>query len=138
MGPYGAAFLYVAPHRQEGRPLEFNWINRARSEDFAGLVQYTDAFQPGARRFDVGQQSNGVDPEALAKALERDRIYVSVRGSSVRISPHLYNSPADVDRLLDCVHGALKVSDHQRLGSSPRRSQADQRPMSLCRSISGA
>ena len=32
----------------------YNWIGRAGSEDFASLVDYHDAYQPGARRFDVG------------------------------------------------------------------------------------
>ena len=36
-------------------PLEHSWITRARSENFAGLVDYTDELQPGARRFDMGE-----------------------------------------------------------------------------------
>jgi len=51
-------FLYVAPRHQQGRPLEHNWIVRAGSENFAGLVNYRDEMQPGARRFDVGERSN--------------------------------------------------------------------------------
>src|SRR5262249_574963 len=34
------------------------WIARQDSEDFAGLVNYSHDFQPGARRFDVGERSN--------------------------------------------------------------------------------
>jgi len=33
-------------------------MNRAGSEDFAGLTRYRDEFQPGARRFDMGEKSN--------------------------------------------------------------------------------
>src|SRR5262249_50805063 len=67
LGPYSLGFLYVAPHQREGRPLEFNWMTRAGSEDFAGLVAYSDAFQPGARRFDVGECANfALMPIALA------------------------------------------------------------------------
>jgi selenocysteine lyase/cysteine desulfurase len=40
LGPYNTGFLYVAPHRQDGRPLEYNWRARVGSEDFAGLVNY--------------------------------------------------------------------------------------------------
>ncbi len=58
LGPYGLGFLYVAPRHQEGRPLEHNWIDRLGSEDFSGLVDYQDAYQPGARRFDVGERGN--------------------------------------------------------------------------------
>lgn len=56
LGPYGVSYLYVAPKwRQQGVPLENSWIARAGSEDFAGLVEYTDEYRAGARRFDMGQ-----------------------------------------------------------------------------------
>jgi selenocysteine lyase/cysteine desulfurase len=58
LGPYCLGFCYIAPQYHEGRPLEHNWIARANSEDFAGLVDYRAEFQPGARRFDVGQRGN--------------------------------------------------------------------------------
>ena len=58
LGPYAAGYLYVAPERHDGMPIEHNWADRARSEDFTGLVDYRDAFQPGARRYDVGERGN--------------------------------------------------------------------------------
>jgi selenocysteine lyase/cysteine desulfurase len=58
LGPYGMGFLYVAPHRQSGRPIEEHWSTRAGSEDFTHLVDYRDEYQPGARRFDVGEKLN--------------------------------------------------------------------------------
>ncbi len=58
LGPYTLGFCYVAPHWQQGEPLEYNWIAREGSEDFARLVDYCDTFQPGARRFDMGERSN--------------------------------------------------------------------------------
>ena len=58
LGPYAAGYLYVAPRWHDGVPLEYNWANRADSEDFARLVDYRDGFQPGARRFDVGERGN--------------------------------------------------------------------------------
>ena len=58
MGPYGIAMLYVDPKHHQGRAIEDNWINRAGSEDFARLVDYRSDFQPGARRFDMGEKSN--------------------------------------------------------------------------------
>lgn len=58
LGPYSLGFLYVAPHRHDGNPLEEGWIARAQSENFARLVDYQDAYQPGARRYDMGERSN--------------------------------------------------------------------------------
>lgn len=58
LGPYGLGYLYVAPKWQNSEPIEHNWIDRKGSENFAGLVAYQDDFQPGARRFDVGERGN--------------------------------------------------------------------------------
>jgi selenocysteine lyase/cysteine desulfurase len=58
LGPYSAGLIYVAPKWQEGTPLEHNWINREGSEDFSNLVDYRDNYQPGARRYDVGERGN--------------------------------------------------------------------------------
>lgn len=67
LGPYSLGFLYVAPHRRDGRPLEENWIAREGSEDFAALIDYRDRYQPGARRFDVGERANfALMPAAIA------------------------------------------------------------------------
>jgi selenocysteine lyase/cysteine desulfurase len=161
MGPYSQSFLYVAPRFREGRPIEHNWLMRGGSEDFSRLVDYRDDFQPGARRFDVGERSNfvlvpmamealrqllawgvadiqetlraltervakgaraltlEVPPEEqraghlvglkrrggygadMAVKLAARKVYVSVRGDSIRVSPHLYNTRADMDRLLE-------------------------------------
>jgi selenocysteine lyase/cysteine desulfurase len=57
LAPYGTGMLYVAPQHRGGTPIEHNWINRAGSEDFSNL-DYHDDFQPGARRFDVGEKAN--------------------------------------------------------------------------------
>lgn len=56
LAPYGTGLLYVAPAWHGARPLEESWLSRAGAEDFAGLVRYADAYQPGARRFDVGEK----------------------------------------------------------------------------------
>ncbi len=163
LGPYGVGFMYVAKKHREGKPIEHNWINRRGSEHFAQLVDYQDAFQPGARRYDVGERSNfvllpmaaealrqlldwGIEnvsetigmvtdlverraeergivaipkqrrarhmiglmlgpgaPADLATRLMRHEVFVSVRGASVRVAPHLYNTEEDVDRLFDVL-----------------------------------
>jgi selenocysteine lyase/cysteine desulfurase len=58
LGPYSISFLWAAPHRREGLPLEETWLGRRGSEDFAALVDYQDAYAPGARRYDMGERSN--------------------------------------------------------------------------------
>ena len=163
LGPYSLGFLYVSEDYRSGAPIEHNWINRRNSEDFARLVEYTDAYGPGARRYDVGERSNfvllpmaiaalrqilawgvenvsetigrltgliereakergieaipaerrvehmiglGLGPEApedLAARLASDNVFVSVRGRSIRVSPHLYNTEQDVERLFDSL-----------------------------------
>ena len=50
-------------------------------------------------------------PRELMDLLASEKIYVSVRGSAVRVTPHVYNSEADVDRLIACLRGvALQTS----------------------------
>ena len=160
LGPFGVGFLYVSERCRGGVPLEENWINREGSDDFAALVQYSDGYRPGARRFDVGQRTNfglvpmslaafkqlrrwtvagvgeslrvvtstireraqalgfttppnlergphmlGLDvPQeqaiALADRLAAQGVVASVRGTSMRIAPHLHTTQSDVDRLL--------------------------------------
>ncbi len=71
LGPFSVGYLYVAEEHRQGEPLEQNWILRAGSEDFARLVDYRDEYQPGARRFDVGQRTKfELLPMAIA-ALEQ-------------------------------------------------------------------
>ena len=58
LGPYALGFLYAAPHRRDGTPLEQNWINREGASDFSRLIDYRDQFAPGAERYDMGERSN--------------------------------------------------------------------------------
>ena len=71
LGPFSVGYLLVAEEHRQGEPLEENWILRAGSEDFARLVDYRDEYQPGARRFDVGERTKfELIPMAIA-ALEQ-------------------------------------------------------------------
>ncbi len=164
LGPYSLGFLWVSPRNREGIPLEYNWISRSNSENFAGLVDYKDTYRSGARRFDVGENSNfilvpmlnraleqllewGIDniyatisrrnsdiaeqarqlglnhiadhlralhflglrfppgmlPTSIAADLAKRGVYVSVRGTSMRITPHVYNTDDDVQHLFDAL-----------------------------------
>lgn len=58
MGPYGHGYAYFGERMDHGSPLEENWINRAGSEDFRNLVNYTDEYRPQAGRYAVGEHSN--------------------------------------------------------------------------------
>jgi selenocysteine lyase/cysteine desulfurase len=58
LGPYSVSFGWFGPRFDVGIPLEENWVARDASEDFQGLVDYRDAYQAGAIRYDVGERSN--------------------------------------------------------------------------------
>jgi selenocysteine lyase/cysteine desulfurase len=45
----------------------------------------------------------GSDPVALGKALQQDGIVTTYRANGIRVSPHGYNSFAEIDALLDAV-----------------------------------
>jgi len=68
LGPYSIGYLYVSPHwRANGTPIDYSWLSRKDSDNFASLVLYQDEYRSGARRFDVGECSNFVlVPMAIA------------------------------------------------------------------------
>ena len=55
----------------------------------------------------IGLRLGGRDPRALATDLARARVFVSVRGDSVRVSPHVYNDSKDIERFIDVLARAL-------------------------------
>jgi selenocysteine lyase/cysteine desulfurase len=168
LGPFSLAYLWVAPEHRSSKPIEYNWINRAGSQNFARLTDYQGGFQPGARRFDVGQRTNftlipmaiaaltqildwqiartattlqittdriehwarehnlkplaahhrgahmlevGLPAEAMARVPQRlaeNNVFVGVRGATgLRVSPHLYTTEDDLQRLFDALTRAL-------------------------------
>lgn len=171
LGPYSLGYLYAAPKwRETGAPIEWSWMTRAGSDDFARLVDYREDYRPGARRFDVGEFSQftlvpmaaaalrqilawGVGriqesvslltdhagrlaaeagyvvapreerlghiigirlprglPGGLLQQLASARVYVSVRGDSIRVAPHAYNDTADIDRLFAALDQARRTA----------------------------
>ena len=159
LGSYGLSYLYADPsYCETGVPIEFGWLNRHGSEDFTRLVDYTDEYRTGARRFDAGgfpgfinipmataaltqildwgidniQQSlsiltdeielrakemkletsnrmdrvghligvkcSGAQVASISKKLSSNKIYISFRGTNMRIAPHLYNNKNDIER----------------------------------------
>jgi selenocysteine lyase/cysteine desulfurase len=71
LGFYGLAYLWVGEAHRSGTPLEEGWTNRKEADDFAGLVDYTDVYEPGARRFDVGERSNFIGVAMSIAAMEQ-------------------------------------------------------------------
>jgi len=47
----------------------------------------------------IGVSKPGGFREDLPALLAQDNVFVSVRGESIRISPHVYNTDEDIDRL---------------------------------------
>ena len=171
MGPYSLGLAYFGPEYDDGIPLEENWIARLGSEDFSGLVHYSERYHPGAIRYDVGERSNfillpmleagltqvtawgaeaiqdhcrqlseaavhelrqlgcriedddrraahlfgvrlpaGFSVDATQTALSEHGVSISVRGSALRVSPHVYNDAADLAALVAAVRAAIDPS----------------------------
>lgn len=168
LGPYSLSLAWFGERYIDGIPLEETWHGRLDSENFAGLVEYEDAYQPGAIRFDVGQRSNfalipalsaslelllgwgpervsayttelmrdafprlrslgvrveddewrsphlfglglpaGAELDRLKQSLARQRVGVSFRGTSVRVSPNVYNTEEDAEALVRAFESTL-------------------------------
>ena len=58
MGPYSIGVAYYGNYFDKGIPIEDNWINRMGSENFSGLINYSDKYGELASRYNVGEQSN--------------------------------------------------------------------------------
>jgi selenocysteine lyase/cysteine desulfurase len=160
LGPYSLGVAYYGEYFNGGKPVEENWINRLDSDDFSALVNYQSQYQPGARRYSVGEQSNFIlvpmlrkaiaqlnrwrvdnvqeycqaitepvidrlrekgfqiedqayrgahlfgirhpkfpDTEIFKNQLLKNKVHVSFRGDAIRVSPHVYNDAADVNKL---------------------------------------
>lgn len=50
----------------------------------------------------------GLALDRLKETLERARVYVSIRGNALRVSPHVYNDPQDLQRLVECLQIAMR------------------------------
>ena len=108
LGPFSVGYLYVAEEHRKGEPLEENWILREGSEDFARLVEYRDEYQPGARRFDVGQRTKfELLPMAIA-ALEQ-----IVDWHVPRVAATLAERTSDIARRVAGI-GLEPMPDEQR------------------------
>jgi len=71
MGPYALGVAYYGDYFSQGQPIENNWMNRLNSENFAGLVNYQDEYQPGSLRYEVGESANFVLSPMLTEAIKQ-------------------------------------------------------------------
>ena len=116
LGPYSLSYLYVAPRWQDGQPIEHNWIARIGSEDFAGLVDYQDGYQSGARRFDVGERAH------LGRA-QIDALVALVEALGARCpvsTVHAHVIPGDWDKATGVAiqeDGKIVVVGYMQMGS---------------------
>jgi selenocysteine lyase/cysteine desulfurase len=58
----------------------------------------------------IGLKLGPETPEDLAARLTQENVFVSVRGRNLRVSPHLYNTETDVERLFDSLIRHLPTS----------------------------
>ena len=75
MGPYSIGLAYYGEYFDNGKPVEENWINRLHSENFAGLVNYQENYQPGSLRYEVGEHSNFILVPMLLAALKQINLW---------------------------------------------------------------
>lgn len=162
MCPYTLGFLYAAPHRQTGRPLESHNLNH-KVDPPGGKISYDMDYAEGARRYDMSERFNFINipmaiagmsqirnwgigpihetltdlidyaalkaqdigwtvpdksrrighfigltapgrlPDQAMALLRNEKIYLSPRGTGLRISPHLYNSKQQMDRVFSVL-----------------------------------
>jgi selenocysteine lyase/cysteine desulfurase len=51
----------------------------------------------------------GSVPEGFVESLANEHVYISLRGTSLRITPHVYNSPEDVERLVNVLQKSFAI-----------------------------
>jgi len=108
LGPYSVGFIYVAPKHRDGVGLEEGWITREGSEDFCRLIDYRDAYQPGARRFDMGERSNF---QLLPQAIASLRLLNDIGPANISAALGTFN--ADLARELETL-GCQPEPEHVR------------------------
>lgn len=110
LGPYGRAFLYVAPRHQDGIPLEQTAGGR-RDVRAENAVYFADLrYTPDARRFDMGERDHFVSMEMASIGMEMmadwgaaavaqrllmltERIAEGVRGFGVSVPERYLRAP---------------------------------------------
>ncbi len=71
LGPYSIALSFIGEKFANGIPLEESWMNRVNARDFSSLSDYSENYEPGAGRFNVGETSNFILMPMLKASLDQ-------------------------------------------------------------------
>ncbi len=82
--PYGFGFLYAAPWRQSGRPIEEHYFHRADAEHHEGRLDHLYGYDVGARRFDTAERASFINVTMAIPALKQVAAW-TVEGIARRI-----------------------------------------------------
>lgn len=77
-------------------------LNRQVAEWAANLGFFALAEPLRAPHY-LALRTKAVVPKELPEILAREKVFVSVRGSSIRVTPHVYNKVEDGERLIGCL-----------------------------------
>jgi selenocysteine lyase/cysteine desulfurase len=77
-------------------------LNRQIAEWAANLGFFAPAEPLRAPHY-LALRRKAVVPKELPEILAREKVFVSVRGSSIRVTPHVYNKVEDGERLIACL-----------------------------------
>jgi hypothetical protein len=88
-GPYGTGLCWLRPELFDAlRPTKLYWLSALTADDLA-------ADAPDLQT---------ITPEDILQRLSAARISVAHRRGRIRVSPHVYNTAADIDRALDVLN----------------------------------
>ena len=75
----------------------FNWQRRRQTWDFFAPAE------PLRAPHYLALRSRAAISRELPELLAREKVFVSVRGSSIRVLPHVCNTVENCDRLIACL-----------------------------------
>lgn len=109
LGPYSLAFLWAAPDRRDGTPLESSMYNHVAAAGIEGPIGYPEAYTDGGRRYDMGELYNHIllpialeglrTVTAWTPAAIGDTIRPLTREIATRAREAGYQVPADTHRV---------------------------------------
>jgi selenocysteine lyase/cysteine desulfurase len=82
-------------------------INR-RLADAAAELGFTAPREPLRAAHYLCLRRKTAIPKELPEMLAREKVFVSVRGSSIRVTPHIYNTAEDSERLIKCLQSVAR------------------------------
>src|SRR5271156_1459498 len=77
-------------------------LNRQLASD-AQELGFSVPAEPFRAPHYLALRRNEAIPRELPEMLAREKVFVSIRGSSIRVTPHVYNTAEDGERLIACL-----------------------------------